>query len=85
MFKIFLERSAEKSLKNLPLNIVQRIIPHIQSLKNDPKPVGCRKIVGTENDYRIRIGDYRVVYEIDDAHRRINIMAVGHRKDVYRR
>ncbi len=85
MFEIFLERSVAKSLKNLPKDVINRIIPHIQSLKDDPKPSGSRKIVGTENDYRIRIGAYRVVYEIDVAHRRINIMAAGHRKDVYRR
>jgi mRNA interferase RelE/StbE len=85
MFEIYLERSAEKRLRNLSVNILRRIIPHIKSLKDDPKPAECRKIVGAERVYRIRIGDYRVVYEIDEERHRINIMAVGHRKDVYRR
>ncbi len=85
MFEIYLERSAEKRLRNLSGNIFRRIIPNIKLLKNDPKPAGCRKIVGAERVYRIRIGDYRVVYEIDEERQRINIMAVGHRKDVYRR
>ena len=85
MFKIYLERSAEKSFNDLPQDIVKRIISHIKSLKDNPKPTGCRKIVGTERDYRIRIGDYRVIYEIDEANKRINIMAVGHRKDIYQR
>ena len=85
MFEIYLERSEGKRLRNLSGNILRRIIPHIKSLKDDPKPAGCRKIVGAERVYRIRIGDYRVVYEIDEERHRINIMAVGYRKDVYRR
>ena len=85
MFTLYLERSAAKSLNKLPQQVFNRIIPHIRSLIGSPRPAGCRKIVGTYNDYRIKIGDYRVVYEIDEVNRRINIMAVGHRKDVYRK
>jgi len=51
MFEIYLERSAEKRLRNLSGNILRRIIPHIKSLKDDPKPAGCRKIVGAECVY----------------------------------
>ena len=84
MFELYLERSAAKSLKALSRNIFKRIIPKIQSLKENLKQFGCRKIAGSENDYRVMVGDYRIIYEIDEVHNPINIMAVGHRKDVYR-
>jgi len=85
MFELFIERSAEKSLQRLPRKVRLRLVEHILSLKKNPRPMGCRKIAGSENDYRIRIGDYRVIYEVLDTKNRVSIMAVGHRKDIYRR
>ncbi len=84
MYELFIEKRAEKGIRKLPKEVTIRIIPKIQELVENPLPVGCRKIVGSNSDYRIRIGDYRVVYELNEVKKRITIMAVGHRKDIYR-
>jgi mRNA interferase RelE/StbE len=60
------------------------VIEAIRSLANDPRPPGCHKIAGTKNDWRIRVGDYRVVYEIADAVRIVRVHPVRQRRDVYR-
>jgi mRNA interferase RelE/StbE len=85
MIKILIERKAEKSIKKLPKRIAGKVIEKIQELKSEPRPLGSRKIVGSEGDYRIRIGDYRVVYELDEENEQLIIMAVGHRRDVYKK
>ena len=84
MYAITLERTAEKALKKLSAKEFWRVISKIKSLAHNPRVIGCRKIVGSKNDWRIRIGDYRVIYEIDDAERSIKIMKVRHRKEIYR-
>ena len=66
MFEVYLERSAEIHLKRLPPSIFHRIIPQIKSLAESPRPSGCRKLSGSKNDWRIRIGDYRIVFEIGE-------------------
>lgn len=63
MYDVFLARRAERDLKRLSVEIFHRVIPEIQSLGTNPRPRGCRKLVGA-SDYRIRVGDYRVLYEI---------------------
>lgn len=83
MYKIIFSRTASKELADLPAQAVNRIIPAIKKLGNDPRPVGCKKLKGESNAWRVRIGDYRVVYSIDDVIRIIDIRSVGHRKDVY--
>lgn len=55
-----------------------------QALAEEPRPSGCRKLSGTERDYRIRVGEHRVLYEILDETREVRIYRVGHRRDVYR-
>ncbi len=62
----------------------ERVVAAIQGLSRTPRPVGCRKIVGSRSDWRLRVGDYRVVYEVDDAAREVRIMYVRHRRDAYR-
>ncbi|MFO0828728.1 MAG: type II toxin-antitoxin system RelE/ParE family toxin [Phycisphaerales bacterium] len=62
----------------------QRIVTAIRGLAEQPRPVGCEKLAGADDLYRIRIGDYRVVYEILDAELVITVVKVGHRRDVYR-
>ncbi|MEJ2731498.1 MAG: type II toxin-antitoxin system RelE/ParE family toxin [Deltaproteobacteria bacterium] len=66
MYEILLERRAEKDLKKLPSELFQRIIVKIRSLSENPKPQGSRKITGSKSDWRIRIGDHRAIYEIDE-------------------
>lgn len=84
MYEVILERIAERDLKKLPADIFSRIIPEIKSLKQDARPDGCRKITGSKNDWRIRVGEYRIIYEIREKTKTIAIMRVRHRRDVYR-
>jgi mRNA interferase RelE/StbE len=84
VYEILLERRAEKDLRKLSSELFQRIIAKIQSLSENPKPQGSRKITGSKNDWRIRIGDYRAIYEIDEQEKRVRIMRVRHRREAYR-
>ena len=84
MYEILLERSAERDLKKLPKRMFDRIVLGIKSLAQNPKPHGTRKIIGSRNDWRIRVGDYRVIYEIDEEGRAIKIMRIRHRREAYR-
>ncbi|TMA06569.1 MAG: type II toxin-antitoxin system RelE/ParE family toxin [Deltaproteobacteria bacterium] len=84
MYEVLLERSAERDLKALSAEIFHRVIPRIRDLANSPRPSGCHKIIGSKNDWRIRIGDYRVIYEIDDKKRVVKVMRIRHRREVYR-
>jgi mRNA interferase RelE/StbE len=61
----------------------EKIIHAIRQLQNDPRPNHCRKLAGRQG-WRIRVGNYRVLYEIDDSARSVTILHVGHRRDVYR-
>ncbi len=84
MYEIYLERTAERDIKKLSAEDFQRIIPHIKVLSENPRPIGCRKITNSKNDWRIRIGDYRVIYEIDEKEKVVRVMRVRPRRDVYR-
>ena len=84
MYEILIERTAERDLRALPTTLFNRIVPRIKALADIPRPPGCHKLVGSKNDWRIRIGDYRVVYEIDDPRKRVRIFRIRHRSDVYR-
>ncbi len=85
MYEVYLEKSSENDLKRLPKSVFHRIIPQIKTLAENPRPPGCRKITGSKNDWRIRIGDYRVIYEIDEKAKAVTVMRVRHRREVYRR
>ena len=84
MNEVLVERTAERDLQSLPQAILKRIIPRIKALSDNPRPSGCHKLTGSRNDWRIRIGDYRVVYEVDDARKRVRIFRIRHRREVYR-
>ena len=84
MHKILLERNAEKDLDRLASNFRVRVIAAIRQLEQEPRPSGCRKLVGGTTDYRIRVGDYRIVYEISDRAKIVRINRVRHRREVYR-
>ena len=84
MYCVFLERAAEKDLGRLSARLHERVIAAIQELSRNPRPPGCPKLAGTDNDWRIRVGDYRVIYEIDDALREVHVNRVRHRREVYR-
>lgn len=84
MYQILIEKHAERDMKNLPRDLFETVVNHILALKENPRPGGVRKIVGSKSDWRIRIGDYRVIYEIDDKTKAVKVFRVKHRKDVYR-
>ena len=84
MYRVVVERSAEKDLRRLPLNVRLRVADTLHGLTNDPRSVGSRKLAGTKNDWRIRVGDYRVIYEIADSIRVVRVYRVRHRRDAYR-
>jgi mRNA interferase RelE/StbE len=82
-YQILLSRSAEKFLKELPRNIYLKISHDIEKLTDNPRPHGCKKLKGNREEWRIRIGDYRIIYNIDDDIVTIEVVRIGHRKDVY--
>ncbi len=84
MYQVLLERSAERDLKRLSAEVHERVIVAIRALGLDPRPPGCRKLTGSRNDWRIRVGDYGMVYEIADAIRIVRVNRVRHRSEVYR-
>lgn len=84
MYSILLERTAEKELTRLSDEVHDRVIVALKGLARNPRPSGCRKLAGTKNDWRIRVGDYRVVYEIADVIRIVRVHRIRHRGEVYR-
>ena len=73
-----------KQLQQLPRTVFASALNAIVGLGHDPRPVGVRKLVGSRSDWRVRIGEYRIVYEIDDRAETVTVMQVRHRRDVYR-
>lgn len=73
-----------KQLQQLPRPAFAAMLNAIVALADEPRPVGVRKLVGSESDWRIRVGEYRVVYEIDEKANKLTVMRVAHRRDVYR-
>ena len=84
-YAIVISKSVQKQIDNLPNDLVERVIEKIQNLASEPRPDGIVKLKGSDNEYRIRIGDYRVRYEIDDESQLVQILQCKHRKDVYRK
>ena len=84
MYRVLLERGAEKDLARLSSEGHDRVVSALQALATNPRPPGCRKLVGSKKDWRIRVGDYRVIYEIADAIRVVRVNRVRHRREVYR-
>jgi mRNA interferase RelE/StbE len=82
-YRLEVKRSAAKEIADLPKAECPRIVAKIQLLAREPRPHGCEKLSGAEK-YRIRQGDYRILYEIDDRTKSVTIVKVGNRKEVYR-
>ncbi len=76
--------SARKSLGKLPRRDQMRIVSAAEGLSQEPRPLGSKKLGAEENLWRIRVGDYRVIYQIEDNRLLILVVKIGHRKDVYR-
>jgi mRNA interferase RelE/StbE len=84
MYKVFIEKRVEKALALIPEPDYSRLKKAILALANDPRPFGCKKLKGRPG-YRIRQGNYRVIYEIHDPILSVYVIAVGNRKDIYER
>lgn len=82
-YTVTLSRSAQKEIRGLDKPILNRVLPEIRELANTPRPTGCRKLIGEEDLWRIRVGDYRVLYFIDDSARAVDVIAVRHRSKAY--
>ena len=82
-YNVGIARSAQRDFAGLPPHIQPRIFDAINSLGRDPRPPGCRKLTGRPG-WRIRVGDYRVIYDIDDAAGVVTVIEIGHRGDIYR-
>ena len=82
-YKILIKPSAVKELEALPRKDRQRVVSRIQGLARTPRPVGCEKLSGSDR-YRVRQGDYRIIYSIEDVELVVLVVRVGHRRDVYR-
>ena len=82
-YAIILKPAVEKELDRLPDAVFSRIDARILALADNPRPVGCKKLKGFADLWRIRIGDYRVVYAISDQAARLEVLRVGHRKEIY--
>lgn len=82
-YTISIKKRASKALGNLPQDGYQKVRDGIRALADNPKPTGCLKLTGREG-WRIRIGVYRIIYGIDDSVKKVIILDIGHRKDIYR-
>ncbi|MEB3210116.1 MAG: type II toxin-antitoxin system RelE/ParE family toxin [Leptolyngbyaceae bacterium] len=83
-YHVIIPKPVQKQLDKLPQNIREIIIEKLLLLAENPRPSGVKKLKGLPNEYRIRIGDYRVRYEIDDGSQVVLLLHCKHRKDVYR-
>ena len=83
-YKIEISSTAEKALKKVPKKDLVKIVESIQVLSVTPYPDGCRKLAGEESTYRIRQGNYRIIYEVEGKKLIVLILKIGHRKDIYR-
>lgn len=83
-YRLVWKASAEKELRKLPREIIARLVNLAENLAVNPFPPGTRKLAGTHNVYRVRSGDYRMVYEVHGGKLIVQIIRVGHRREVYR-
>ena len=82
-YEIWIKPSAVGELEAIPLKDRRRLAARIQGLSADPRPRGCEKLTGGDR-YRLRQGNYRVLFEVDDISRSVTVVKIGHRRDVYR-
>ena len=82
-YRLEVKRTAAKEIADLPKADCRRVVAKIQLLARDPRPHGCEKLSGAEK-YRVRQGDYRILYEIDDSAKAVTVVKIGHRREIYR-
>ncbi len=82
-YVVEIKPSARRELEDLSDSLIARLVPKIEALAANPRPSGCRKLRGYKDFWRIRVGDYRVVYIIDDDRKIVSVTRIAHRRDVY--
>lgn len=82
-YRVEIKSSARKELERLPGKVIARVIERLEALAFDPRPHGCKKLKGGDNTWRIRVGDYRAVYTIDDRRLLVEVTRIRHRSEVY--
>ena len=82
-YRVILPRSVQKELDRLPDDVVKRILARLTQLESNPRPADVKKLKGRDA-WRIRVGDYRVIYEIHDRELQILVITIGHRREIYR-
>lgn len=83
-YRITFARSARRELQRLPRAVSTRILARIEALHEEPRPKGCTKLQGPTRLWRIRVGEYRVVYDIDDDRSLVDVVVIRHRSEAYR-
>ena len=84
-YKIEWKRSATKELKQLPNDLIEKVLKVVKALSSNPFPTQTKKLVGSEHSFRIRVGDYRIIYNLYSKILIIEIIRIGHRRDIYNR
>jgi len=82
-YSVVVKRSAERELRALPRPDLRRVTERIRGLAGEPRPVACEKL-SSQDRYRVRQGDYRIVYAVDDEKRLVEVVKIGHRREIYR-
>jgi mRNA interferase RelE/StbE len=82
-YRVEVKPSAKKELEHLPNQIIARITRRLEALAGNPRPPGCKKLRGGDKEWRIRVGDYRVVYTVDDQNLVVEATRIRHRSEVY--
>ena len=85
MYQVIISRIAEKQIESLPKHVANTITSKIDALATDPYPSGSIKLEGSQKEYRIRSGDYRIIYRIENARLIIEVIRIGHRRDIYKK
>ncbi|MCL4461484.1 MAG: type II toxin-antitoxin system RelE/ParE family toxin [Nitrospirae bacterium] len=83
-YKVVWKRSAEKELRKLPKEMIRKLLDQASMLSRDPFPAGVKKLVNAESVYRLRVGAYRLIFRVEQSKLVIEVILVGHRRDVYR-
>lgn len=84
-YKVDVRPAVHKALRKIDPNSRAGIMGVLANLRADPRPLGCRPLAGHQPYLRLRIGDYRIIYAVDDAARLVTVVVAGHRRDIYRR
>ncbi len=84
MYRVEFEKNAHKELKKITYETKVRLLNYIQKLAVNPRPVGCKKLVGQQDMWRIRVGNFRIIYSVFDSTLLVLVIKIGQRKDVYR-